>query len=158
MLPDLRYYNLLMSVSVWSVQQHLLLCLCRTVVHQFINTCNMHRHMNPFTCGDACLHHHCRVAFGIVTVCLQAFVEQLHGNKQYWVPIVDPGIKVDPGYPAYDQGLAAKAFITDFSGQPYLGQVGPLPLPSLPLLPPPAYPLGLKRIAAASGTTLSAPE
>ena len=57
---------------------------------------------------------------------MQAFVEQLHGNKQRWVPIVDPGIKVEPGYPAYDQGLAAKAFITDVTGSPYLGQVGPL--------------------------------
>ena len=54
---------------------------------------------------------------------VQAFVKQLHVNKQYWVPIVDPGIKVDPGYPAYDQGLAAHAFITDVTGQPFLGQV-----------------------------------
>ena len=67
-------------------------------------------------------------------VCVQAFVKQLHSSKQYWVPIVDPGIKVDPGYPAYDQGLAAKAFINDFTGKPYLGQVG-LALPaSLPHL------------------------
>ena len=51
-------------------------------------------------------------------------MKQLHSSKQYWVPIVDPGIKVDPGYPAYDQGLAAKAFINDFTGKPYLGQVG----------------------------------
>lgn len=56
---------------------------------------------------------------------MQAFVKQLHASKQYWVPIVDPGIKVDPGYPAYDQGLAANAFITDFTGSPYLGQVWP---------------------------------
>jgi hypothetical protein len=63
---------------------------------------------------------------------VQAFVKQLHSSKQYWVPIVDPGIKVDPGYPAYDEGLAAKAFINDFTGKPYLGQVG---LPCLlPLL------------------------
>ena len=61
-------------------------------------------------------------------ICVQAFVKQLHSNNQYWVPIVDPGIKVDPGYPAYDQGLAAKAFINDFTGKPYLGQAG---LPSL---------------------------
>lgn len=39
------------------------------------------------------------------------------------MPIVDPGIKVDPGYPAYDEGLAAKAFVNDFTGKPYLGQV-----------------------------------
>ena len=57
---------------------------------------------------------------------VQAFVRQLHDSKQYWVPIVDPGIKVDPSYSAYDQGLAAHAFITDFTGQPFLGQVGGL--------------------------------
>ena len=62
---------------------------------------------------------------------MQAFVKQLHSSKQYWVPIVDPGIKVDPGYPAYDEGLAAKAFINDFTGKPYLGQVG-LAQPSSP--------------------------
>lgn len=56
---------------------------------------------------------------------MQAFVKELHASKQYWVPIVDPGIKVDPGYPAYDQGLAAHAFITDATGQPFLGQVWP---------------------------------
>ena len=66
-------------------------------------------------------------------VLAQAFVKELHAEKQYWVPIVDPGIKVDPGYPAYDQGLAAKAFITDLTGQPYLGQVNMLRPPSLRL-------------------------
>ena len=48
---------------------------------------------------------------------------QLHANKQKWVPIVDPGIKVDPGYPAYDKGIKTKAFVADFMGNPYLGQV-----------------------------------
>lgn len=61
----------------------------------------------------------------VLLLLLQAFVKELHDSKQYWVPIVDPGIKVDTGYPAYDQGLAAHAFITDCTGQPYLGQVGP---------------------------------
>ena len=55
---------------------------------------------------------------------MQEFVGQLHANKQKWVPIVDPGIKMDPGYPAYDKGILAKAFVTDFTGEPYLGQVG----------------------------------
>ena len=67
-----------------------------------------------------------KAAEGWLTV--QAFVKQLHSNKQYWVPIVDPGIKVDPGYPAYDQGLASKAFITDVTGNPFLGQVVLQPL------------------------------
>ena len=42
------------------------------------------------------------------------------------MPIVDPGIKIDPGYPAYDAGLVAKIFITDAdSGEPYVGQACP---------------------------------
>ena len=64
--------------------------------------------------------------FDCIVTCLtaaQAFVEQLHLNKQKWVPIVDPGIKLDPGYPAYDEGIKAEAFVQDFMGKPYLGQV-----------------------------------
>ena len=34
---------------------------------------------------------------------LAAFLQQLRERGQRWVPIVDPGIKVDPGYPAYDE-------------------------------------------------------
>ncbi|KAK9835041.1 hypothetical protein WJX81_006384 [Elliptochloris bilobata] len=57
---------------------------------------------------------------------MQALVRWLHARGQKWVPIVDPGIKIDPGYPAYDLGLAAKVFVTDaHSGEPYVGQVWP---------------------------------
>ena len=55
--------------------------------------------------------------------CLQAFVEKLHDRKQHYVPIVDPGIKIDPGYSAYDRGLKGKVFINDLTGDPYVGQV-----------------------------------
>ena len=55
--------------------------------------------------------------------CLQAFVEKLHHSRQHYVPIVDPGIKLDPGYPAYDRGLKGKVFINDLTGDPYVGQV-----------------------------------
>ena len=55
--------------------------------------------------------------------CLQAFVEKLHHSKQHFVPIVDPGIKIDPGYPAYDRGLKGKVFVNDLTGNPYVGQV-----------------------------------
>lgn len=34
---------------------------------------------------------------------MAAFQEQLQADGRRWVPIVDPGIKVDPGYPAYDE-------------------------------------------------------
>ena len=133
MLPDLGYQNLLGSVAACSVHN---VC-CHWVPQEYINhqkLIHLINHTNrlmpicPLRC-HAGVGYHCGAAISTVTVLLQAFVEQLHGNKQYWVPIVDPGIKVDRGYPAYDQGLANKAFITDFTGQPYLGQVGPLPPP-----------------------------
>jgi alpha-glucosidase len=40
------------------------------------------------------------------------------------VSIVDPGIKVDPGYDVYATALAAGSFVTE-SGSPYVGQVWP---------------------------------
>ena len=60
-----------------------------------------------------------------VTAC-QALVQRLHARGQRWVPIVDPGIKIDPGYPAYDAGLALGVFIASADdGEPYVGQAGP---------------------------------
>ena len=47
----------------------------------------------------------------------------LHEKNMSYVPIVDPGIKAEHGYPAYDAGIAADIFIKDITGQPYLGQV-----------------------------------
>lgn len=61
-----------------------------------------------------------------MTAC-QALVQWLHARGQRWVPIVDPGIKIDPGYPAYDAGLALGVFITSADdGEPYVGQAGPI--------------------------------
>lgn len=82
---------------------------------------------------------------------LQRFVADLHSRGQRWVPIVDPGtgipppsgacalhscgvtccflaagIKVAPGYPAYDDGITSDAFVRGPDGQPYLGWVSPL--------------------------------
>ena len=53
---------------------------------------------------------------------MQRFVEKLHAAQQRVVPIVDPGIKLDPGYDAYDDGLRRDVFIRDVSGSPYIGQ------------------------------------
>ena len=50
----------------------------------------------------------------------------MHEKGMKYVVIVDPGIKVDKGYPAYDRGIEADIFIKDITGQPYLGQVTPL--------------------------------
>lgn len=54
-------------------------------------------------------------------------MQWLHARGQRWVPIVDPGIKIDPGYPAYDAGLAASVFIKSADdGEPYVGQACPI--------------------------------
>lgn len=53
----------------------------------------------------------------------QDFVARLHNNSMQYVVIVDPGIKVDRGYSAYDKGLQQDIFIKDVTGKPYLGQV-----------------------------------
>lgn len=39
------------------------------------------------------------------------------------MPIVDPGIKVDRGYPAYDNGIEADVFLKDAKGKLYTGDV-----------------------------------
>ena len=54
---------------------------------------------------------------------MQAFLGRLHAAKQQWVPIIDAGIKVDKGYPAYDDGIANDVFVKDAIGAPYIGQV-----------------------------------
>jgi len=41
--------------------------------------------------------------------------------------IVDPGIKVDPGWDVYDSGLVGDVYLKDEAGQPYVGEVWPGP-------------------------------
>ena len=41
------------------------------------------------------------------------------------ITILDPGIKVDPGYAVYDDGLAGKHFCNGGDGKPYVGEVWP---------------------------------
>ncbi len=41
------------------------------------------------------------------------------------VVIIDPGVKTDPGYPVYDEGLAADAFVKFPDGRVYEGSVWP---------------------------------
>lgn len=50
-------------------------------------------------------------------------MEKLHEKSMQYVVIVDPGIKVERGYKAYERGLDADIFVKDASGHPYLGQV-----------------------------------
>lgn len=41
------------------------------------------------------------------------------------ITIIDPGVKVDPGYPVFDQGVEAGVFCTTEGGDVYIGQVWP---------------------------------
>lgn len=56
---------------------------------------------------------------------MREFVAELHAAGQKWVPIVDPGVKIDPGYPVYEDGLAQDVFLKDITGKPYIGFVWP---------------------------------
>ncbi len=56
-----------------------------------------------------------------------SFVNKLHANGQHFVPIVDPGIMVKDGYPAYEDGMKRDIFVKDLAGGYYLGQVWPGP-------------------------------
>ena len=65
----------------------------------------------------SCLaHKHIEVA--------QEFVERLHNSSRRFVPILDPGIPVLPGYKPYEEGIERDIFIRDVTGQPYIGEVG----------------------------------
>jgi alpha-glucosidase (family GH31 glycosyl hydrolase) len=54
---------------------------------------------------------------------MKTFLGQLHQARRHWVPIVDPGIMVDPGYPAYDSGVRDGVFLMGADQKPYVGQV-----------------------------------
>lgn len=52
-------------------------------------------------------------------------IDDLHADGFHTVTIVDPGIKFDPGYFAYDEGSKIPAWLTKPDGQPYVGRVWP---------------------------------
>jgi hypothetical protein len=54
---------------------------------------------------------------------VRAFVAALAAAGRRWVPILDPGIKTDPGYAAYDAGVAEDGLVKSVDGAPYVGQV-----------------------------------
>eukprot|EP00884_Botryococcus_braunii_P001437 jgi/Botrbrau1/11294/Bobra.0038s0060.1 len=57
---------------------------------------------------------------------MQAFIEKLHKNGQRWVPILEPGVLVEPGYELYESGMKAGIFIKDYTReQPSLGVLWP---------------------------------
>eukprot|EP00771_Trimastix_marina_P002616 gnl/Trimastix_PCT/3758.p1 GENE.gnl/Trimastix_PCT/3758~~gnl/Trimastix_PCT/3758.p1 ORF type:complete len:925 (+),score=327.47 gnl/Trimastix_PCT/3758:19-2793(+) len=56
----------------------------------------------------------------------KAFVDRLHGDKQHFVPILDPGIKIAADYEAFTDGLERGVYIMNPDRQtPFIGKVWP---------------------------------
>ncbi len=56
---------------------------------------------------------------------LRGLNDELHGEGFRTVAIIDPGIKIDPGYHVYAAGQALDAWVRDAAGSPYVGDVWP---------------------------------
>jgi alpha-glucosidase (family GH31 glycosyl hydrolase) len=56
---------------------------------------------------------------------MKNWIDSLHANHQKYIMIIDPGIKIEAGYPAYEQGLAQDLYIKNASGQNLVGMVWP---------------------------------
>ena len=56
---------------------------------------------------------------------MQQFVQGLHEEGRHYVMIIDPGVKIEEGYPAYSDGLEEGIFIRRPSGEPTVGKVWP---------------------------------
>ena len=54
---------------------------------------------------------------------VRAFIDRLHANGQKVVFIVDPGVKIEPGYSTYEDLIANDLYLRDSSGQPTVGKV-----------------------------------
>lgn len=52
-------------------------------------------------------------------------VEKIQADRLRLVTIIDPGVKVDPGYPVFEEGRARNLFCKTESGQLYTGHVWP---------------------------------
>ena len=55
-----------------------------------------------------------------------AHLAELQADGQRVVPILDPGVKKDPGYAVHDDGNAAGVWCTNEDGKPYVGYVWPV--------------------------------
>lgn len=56
---------------------------------------------------------------------LAGLVAELGARGLRVITIVDPGVKFEPGYPVFDQGLAQNLFCKTETGDVYIGQVWP---------------------------------
>ncbi len=54
-----------------------------------------------------------------------AELRALEANGRHIVPILDPGVKVEPGYAVAESGLAQGIFCQNSEGEPYMGFVWP---------------------------------
>lgn len=52
-------------------------------------------------------------------------IDQMKAMNFHLVTIVDPGIKVEKGYPQYDEGISQNYFATYPNGEPYVGAAWP---------------------------------
>lgn len=57
----------------------------------------------------------------------KGMTEELRSLGFKTVAIIDPGVKAESGYGVHDRGLEMKAYVTDQSGEPYVGAVWPGP-------------------------------
>lgn len=48
---------------------------------------------------------------------------ELHDTHKRFVPILDPGIPLLPGYAPYEDGIKQGVFLRDVTGSPYIGEV-----------------------------------
>ena len=55
----------------------------------------------------------------------KAMIDKLREMGFHVVTIVDPGIKIEPGYPLYDEGIRSDYFIKYPTGKYYTGEVWP---------------------------------
>jgi len=55
----------------------------------------------------------------------KALTDDLHADGFHVISIIDPGIKIDPGYPVYETGQAADAWVKTRQGRDYVGHVWP---------------------------------
>jgi len=56
---------------------------------------------------------------------LKGMTDALHEQGFKALAMIDPGIKVDPGYPVYDEGMKQGYFLTYPDGSPFIGPVWP---------------------------------
>lgn len=54
-----------------------------------------------------------------------AFVKEMKAQHIHLVPIIDAGVKIEKGYPVYEEGIANGYFCTDEDGKPFTAAVWP---------------------------------